>query len=137
MPPSGTLPARRVFATRGFDRWRRTCSLGDRSLIRAVDEMHAGLVDADLGRGLLKKRAAAAGRGKRGGFRLLVATNKGDRWFFLFGYSKNERDEIDLAERAAMQRWASDLLALDADELTQAVAAGELRELDHGRHLEA
>jgi hypothetical protein len=60
----------------------RKSELTDEALIQAVTEMHRGLIDADLGCGLVKKRIGIAGRGKRGGVRTLVATNKDDRWFF-------------------------------------------------------
>lgn len=68
-----------VFKVRDFDRWMRKTSLSDEALCVAVAEMAAGLVDADLGGGVLKKRIAVPGKGKSGGFRTLVATNKGDR----------------------------------------------------------
>ena len=57
--------------------------------------MMVGLYDADVGGGLVKKRIARPGQGKRGGFRTLVATNKGNRWVFVFGFPKNERSNID------------------------------------------
>ena len=56
--------------------------------------MDRGLIDADLGGGIVKKRVGLAGRGKRSGARTLIATNKGDRWFFVFGFEKNERANI-------------------------------------------
>ena len=80
----------RVFKTRSFGRWARKAGLFDDVLCQAVDEMIGGLVDADLGGGVVKKRVALPGRGKSGGSRTLVATNKGDRWFFIFGFEKNE-----------------------------------------------
>jgi hypothetical protein len=64
----------------------RKTALTDVVLCKAVQEMAAGLIDADLGGGVLKKRVGLAGRGKRGGVRTLVATNKGNRWFFVFGF---------------------------------------------------
>ena len=60
--------------------------------------MMQGLVDADLGGHVVKKRIALPGRGKRGGARTIVATRMTDRWFFLFGFSKNERSDIDKDE---------------------------------------
>lgn len=78
----------RVFRTRNFTRWMRKSGLTDAALCKAVKEMVAGLVDADLGGGVVKKRIALPGRGKRGGARTLVATNNGNRWFFLFGFEK-------------------------------------------------
>lgn len=75
-----------------FRRWMRKTELSDAALCKAVAEMDQGLIDADLGGGVMKKRVPLPGRGKSGGARTLVATNKGDRWFFLYGFAKNQRD---------------------------------------------
>jgi hypothetical protein len=72
-----------VFKTRYFGRWMRKSGLTDQKLCQAVQEMKAGLIDADLGGNLVKKRVALPGWGKSGGVRTLVATNKGNRWFFV------------------------------------------------------
>ena len=69
----------RVFKTRFFSRWMRKTELTDSALCRAVAEMAQGLIDADLGGGVVKKRIGLAGRGKRGGARTLVATNRGEQ----------------------------------------------------------
>ena len=76
-----------IYKTRWFDRWARKEGLNDLSLCTAVNEMTAGLYEADLAGELFKKRIALSGQGKRGGFRTLVATNKGDCWF-LFSASR-------------------------------------------------
>lgn len=89
----------RIFKTRHFQRWMRKTELTDQVLCTAVAEMVQGLIDADLGGGVVKKRVGLAGRGKRGGARTLVATNKGSRWFFVFGFEKNDRANIDDDER--------------------------------------
>lgn len=60
----------------------RKTELSDDALFAAVVEMAQGLIDADLGGGVVKKRVGLSGRGKRGGARTLIATNKGNRWFF-------------------------------------------------------
>ena len=99
------------------------------SLCAAVCEMRVGLYAADLGGGLLKKRIARPGEGKRGGFRTLVATNKGTRWVFVCGFPKNERSNIDQDEEAALKQLAAHLLALTAQALGQAQCAGELLEV--------
>ncbi len=92
--------------------------------------MAAGLYDADLGGGLLKKRIARSGQGKRGGFRTLVATNKGSRWVFVCGFPKNKRSNIDKDEEEALKKLAAHLLALTVSALGQAQDAGELMEVD-------
>ena len=45
---------KRVFKTRHFQRWMRKPELTDVALCKAVEEMAAGLIDADLGGGLVK-----------------------------------------------------------------------------------
>ena len=118
-----------IFKTRHFQRWMRKTALGDSDLRKAVLEMTAGLIDADLGGGVVKKRIGLAGRGKRGGVRTLVATNKGNRWFFVFGFEKNERDNISDAELQALQDYAADLLERTAAQLDDAAADGTLLEI--------
>jgi hypothetical protein len=120
---------KRVFKTRHFCRWMRKSDLTDAALCRAADEMMAGLIDADLGGGVVKKRIGLAGRGKRGGARTLVATNKGNRWFFVFGFEKNERANISREELEALQLMAADLLGRTGPQLDQAVADGTLQEI--------
>ena len=120
---------KRVFKTRHFNRWMRKTELSDRALCVAVDEMAQGLIDADLGGGVVKKRIGLAGRGKRGGARTLVATNRGNRWFFVYGFEKNDRANIADDELEALQDIASQLLARSGQQLDEAVQDGSLQEI--------
>ena len=122
---------RRVFKTRHFARWMRKTELTDSALCQAVNEMVAGLVDADLGGDVVKKRVALPGRGKRGGARTLVATRKASRWFFVFGFEKNEKSNVSSTELEALQTLASGLLALTGPQLDSAVEDGTLQEICH------
>ena len=119
----------RVFKIRHFQRWMRKTELTDAALCKAVEEMVSGLIDADLGGGVVKKRVGLAGRGKRGGVRTLVATNRGNRWFFLFGFEKNDRANITEEELEGLQALASDLLARTGKQLNDAVDDGMLQEI--------
>ena len=123
---------KRVFKTRHFCRWMRKKELSDSTLCAAVAEMVQGLIDADLGGGVVKKRVGLAGRGKRGGTRTLVATNKGSRWFFVFGFEKNSRTNINDDELEALQDIAQDLLARTGQQLDLAVEDGTLEEICYG-----
>ncbi len=119
-----------AYKTRWFDRWARKQELTTPILSAPVREMTAGLYDADLGGGLLKKRIARTGQGKSGGFRTLVATNKGNRWVFMYGFPKNERSNIDKDEEEALKKLAAHLLSLTAQAFDNAQRAGELMEMD-------
>ena len=118
-----------IYKTRWFDRWARKQGLDAAVLKQAVQEMIDGLYEADLGGGLLKKRIARPGQGKSGGFRTLVATNKGSRWVFVFGFPKNERSNIDKDEEEALKKLAVQLLSLTPQALDKAQRAGELTEV--------
>ena len=85
----------RVLKTKNFARWARKQRLDDRLLAVTVTEMRHGLVDANLGGGLLKKRVARPGGGKRGGYRAFLASNERDRWIFMYGFAKKERDNFE------------------------------------------
>ena len=119
----------RVFKTGYFQRWMRKTELADAALCKAVQEMAAGLIDADLGGNVVKKRVGLAGRGKRGGVRTLVATNKGSRWSFVFGFEKNERANVSDEELEGLQALSADLLARTAQQLDEAVSDGTLQEI--------
>lgn len=122
-----------IYKTRTFNRWAQKAFLGDDLLCRAVEEMANGLVDADLGGGVFKKRIALPGRGKSGSARTLLATNRHDRWIFLFGFEKNERANISDKERDALRMMAKDLLGLTTGQLREAVADGALLEVSDGK----
>ncbi len=120
---------RRVFKNRPFMRWARGIGLTDAALRGAVGEMTRGLIGADLGGGILKKRVALPGRGKRGGARTIVATNRGDLWIFLYGFAKNERDSITPGELAFAKQIAQDLLGHGSEGINRLLEARELEEI--------
>ena len=122
---------KRILKTRPFNRWLRKTLLDDNTLLKAIDEMERGLVDADLGGNVYKKRVAVPGRGKSGSTRTLIATNREDRWFFLFGFEKNDRENITQAELAYLQGAAQIFLGYSSDDLQSAIARGDFLEVEY------
>lgn len=120
---------KRILKTRVFCRWMRKTELDDRLLLKAIDEMERGLVDADLGGNVYKKRIALPGRGKRGSTRTLIATNKATRWIFLNGFEKNERDNISQNELSVWKMIAQDLLECTEATLDTLRSDSELEEI--------
>lgn len=125
--------APRVFKTRTFARWATRVGLSDAALWKSVGEMREGLLDADLGGHVFKKRIALPGRGKRGGARTLVATRLDERRFFLYGFGKNERGDIGSHALKGFQELAKELLGFDEIDLRIALAARELLEVKYGQ----
>jgi hypothetical protein len=120
---------RRILKTKHFARWMKKTELTDEALCFAIDEMEQGLIDADLGGNLYKKRVGLANRGKRGGARTLLATNLGNRWFFMFGFEKNDKANITKDERESLRQLATYLLTLNDDLLTVQLNMSELIEI--------
>ena len=108
-----------VYQTRGFSRFARKAKVDAADLFDAIDRAHRGLIDADLGGGLIKQRIARPGQGKRGGHRGIVACRVGSLAVFLFGFSKNERDNIgpeDLADlRLLAKGWLESAATVERD----------------------
>ena len=115
--------------TRLFSRWAEKEGLTDDSLQTAVRELENGLVDADLGGHVYKKRVRLSGRGKRGGARTLIAFRLEQKAFFLYGFAKNARANISDKELKALRLLAVELLGYTDVALTKAVKAGELIEV--------
>jgi len=119
----------RVFKTKIFARFARREHIHDASLCEAIERAEAGLIDADLGGGLIKQRIARPGRGRSGGFRVIVVWRRRNRSIFVHGFAKNERDNIDDKDLADLQGLAAMLSMYGGDQLDEAVTEGELVEV--------
>lgn len=120
---------RRIFKTRHFARWARKAKLTDAALRKAVEEMERGLIDADLGGGVVKKRVALPGRGKSGSTRTLLATNFDSRWFFTDGFEKKDKDNLDDDELKLIKEYAQLLLGHSDAQITRLIEAQKLEEI--------
>lgn len=89
------------------------------------------MIDADLGGCLFKKRVALHGQGKRSGARTIVASKVKGSWFFVYGFLKNERDNISDIELKALQALGKQLLELNDVQLKKALKANEITEVHH------
>ena len=100
----------RVFKSKEFAWFARKNHLDDAVLCRAIAEIHAGTVDAELGGGVYKQRLRRSGEGKSGGFRAILLL----RWktidIFVFGFAKSERANIGPDELKVWRVIAKQLL---------------------------
>lgn len=119
----------RIFKTRPFARFAEREGIADHALIDAVQRAERGLVDADLGGGVLKQRIARPGQGRSGGFRSILLFRRGAFAVFVYGFSKNARSDIGPDELRAFRRLAGEMLKFGDSEITAACANGALMEL--------
>ena len=121
----------RIYKLKGFARFQRKELISDAALRKAIGSVEAGLVDADLGGGLVKQRLARAGQGKSGGYRTVIAFRRGDQAVFLYGFAKNERSNIDAEELDEFRRLARGFLELlNAQQIGALIAESELIEVN-------
>jgi hypothetical protein len=100
----------RIFKTKWVARFVRRERIDDAGLKEAIARAERGIIDADLGGGLIKQRVARPGQGRSGGFRMIVAYRTEDRAFFLYGFAKNERENIEDNELEALRVVAAGML---------------------------
>jgi hypothetical protein len=119
-----------------FARFVRKERLDEARLCEAIARAERGLVDAELGGSVIKQRVARRGQGRSGGYRTVIAFRSGDRSVFLYGFGKNERDNIDETELADLKKLARIFLGYSEDEIAEALAEAELQELPYADHEE-
>ncbi len=105
--------------------------LSDIAIKQAVKEISEGLVDADLGGYVYKKRIGLQGQGKRSGVRTILAFKIEERVFFIYGFSKNERANIKADELKALKNYARELLGYSDAALNKALVAKVLIEVNN------
>lgn len=123
----------RVFKTKWFSRYATRVDIDDRSLIEAIKRAEKGLVDAELGGNLIKLRIAREGQGRSSGYRTLIAYRKNKRAVFLYGFAKNERENIEDDELMSLKELASAWLKAEDHEINQSLSNGLLKEVNYGK----
>lgn len=121
----------RIFKTKWLARFARRGQISDHSLREAIDRAERGIIDADLGDGLIKQRVARTGQGRSGGYRMLVAYMAQDRAVFLYAFAKNERDDIGQDELLSLREIAARWLAIDSAQIAKAIESDELQEVSY------
>ncbi len=119
----------RIFKTKPFSRFARHEDIEDAVLRDATRRADQGLIDADLGGGVVKLRIARPGQGRSGGYRSIVVLRRGERALFVYGFAKQAQANIGQDELAAFRALASELLGLDDPAIDVAKANGAILEI--------
>jgi hypothetical protein len=122
----------RSFKTKWLARFARREGIADKSLREAIERAERGLIDADLGGGLIKQRVARQGQGRSGGYRIIIAYRVKDRAVLLFGFAKNERENISTDELLILREVAGNWLVADSETILEALEDGKLQEIEDG-----
>jgi hypothetical protein len=120
----------RVFKTRDFSRFARKEGIDEARLYEAITRADRGLVDADLGGGVIKQRVARPGKGRSGGHRTVIAYRSKERAIFIHGFAKNTKDNVTSLELAALKRLATEYLGYDAAQVDAHLKDGAWTEVN-------
>ena len=99
-------------------------------MLQSVREIEDGLIDAILGGNLIKKRIPKSGKGKSGGFRTILAYKQEERIFFIYGFSKNEKDNINDKELKALKIVGNQFLSYSNEKIEHLLEIEELTEIE-------
>ena len=119
-----------IFKTKSFARFSDRERIADSALCDAIERTSKGLIDADLGGGVLKQRIAREGQGKSGGFRSIILFRRNQRAFFVHGFAKSQKGNIKPDELKAFQALADEMLDLNDRELKLAMSNGTIIKVD-------
>ena len=111
----------RIFKNTWFNRFAEKEGITDIDLKEAVNQLEKGLADADLGGNVYKMRLARPNEGKSGGFRVIVFFRSEEKTFFVYSFSKSDRDNIDQRELREYKALAKKYFALSCEMLQRAL----------------
>ncbi len=121
----------RIIKTKKFAKWAEKNVITDESLKNAAKEVSLDIYEANYGGGVIKKRIANKGRGKSGSVRTIIAFKKGGHCYFMFGFEKNEQDNISYAEEKSLKLIAKALLSYNDKEIKCFILDGSLIEVEN------
>ena len=110
-------------------RFTRQQGIEDEALCDAITNAEKGLIDADLGGGVIKQRLARPSEGKSGGFRSIILFRLGDKAFFVYGFPKNARSNFREDELKGFKELADVMLGYDKTALAKALKTGAIVEV--------
>jgi hypothetical protein len=96
-----------------------------------VNRAEKGIVNGDLGGGIIKQRVARPGQGRSRGYRTLLAYRAGDLAVFLYGFAKSDRENIEDDELQALRDIAAAWLRATGGDLDNQTMKGLAQEVQY------
>ena len=125
----------RIYKNAWFAKFARKEGLDDAMLRDAVQRADNGLIDAQLGSGLIKQRVARQGEGRSGGYRTLLFFRAGERAVFVFGFANSGMTNLDADELAVFRKAAKIVLGFSQAQIEAEVAIGAMLEVENDSDL--
>lgn len=111
----------KILSTKWFKKWSKKANLTNQDLLEAIKNLEGGLSTANLGNHLFKIRVKREHGGKSSGFRTIVVYQENNKAIFLYGFRKNEKENIGKSDLQYFKKFGDDLLALNKNQIQQFV----------------
>lgn len=120
----------KIYKYRAFEKFAKKHKISDSELLEAVKRADNGLIDADLGGGVIKQRIARQGQGRRGGYRSIILFKRGDKAFFAHGFAKSEQENISVQETIFFKALAAESQSLNDGQIESLKQKKQLTEIE-------
>lgn len=88
-----------------------------------------GQIDAELGGEVIKQRIARPKQGKSKGYRTIILFRRGAKAFFIYGFAKSQRANIDKDEEQQFKEAAKHVLSLTEKQVSELLKRGDFVEV--------
>jgi hypothetical protein len=120
----------RIFKNKSFAKFAAREGIEDTKLCQAIYDAEAGKIDANYGGGVIKQRIARPNEGKSGGYRAIIFYRQGNHAFFVHGFAKSKKANLNESEVRLYKDAANIVLAYSDQELDRLVTDGVFKEVD-------
>ena len=124
----------RIFKNKWFIKFAKKERISDSQLCKLIKEIEKGLIDVDYGGGVIKQRLGRANQGKSGGYRCIILYRYKDLAFLVYGFPKNERDNISQEEEQIFKDLSQQMLGFSCDDIERLLQSGALVEVQYNEH---
>ena len=120
----------KAYLPKSFQREAKGEGISDEDCRKALQRLESGLIDADLGSGLVKQRIPRGGQGAARGLRTVIFYKRGEVAVFLHIFAKSDKANLTRSELAEYLKLAHFLEKLTEPKLKELGGARGWRELE-------
>ena len=96
-----------------FNKWSSKNKIKNKDLLEGISNIKNNIGIVSLGSHLYKVRLLSETKGKSGSFRTLIVYKKEKLAIYIYGFSKNEKGNINNKELTLFKKLAKDILTLN------------------------
>ena len=121
----------RIFKNKSFTKFAKKERISDKKLSDMIKDIENGMIDVDYGSGVIKQRLARPNQGKSAGYRCIILFRVKERAFFMYGFPKNERDNISQEDEQVFKDLSQQMFDFSDVDIERMLESGVLMEVPY------